>query len=182
MVIAEHWSKQGLCDCTGHIPRKSVLPNKAMRLCQLLSEAARETLGEQESLLGPGLCLAGSRRSSKDRGLVVLGKVCERQSMGIFMPIGLLAQAEPIFSCGWPVPMGIPVYHSGVGRTQILAGWDCNTHVTSLSCLDFGYLSFIPTEMTLLHILQGSGFWEFYTFGANQTLSTFITMDRRSWD
>ena len=141
MGTAEHWTKQGLCDCTGHIPRKSVLPHKAMRLWELLSETAGETLGEQESLQGPCYAWLAAEGAVKIEGWIVLGKLCERQSLGICTPIYLLAQAEPIFSCGWPVPMGIPIYHSGVGRTQVLPGWDCNPHVISLSCLDFWYLS-----------------------------------------
>jgi len=36
----------------------------------------------------------------KIEGWIVLGKLCERQSLDICTPIYLLAQAEPIFSCG----------------------------------------------------------------------------------
>ena len=141
MVIGEHWTKQGLCGCTGHIPRKPGLPARPwghdscyVRLPEKLWVSRRASRAHVYAWLA-------AEGAGKIEGWIVLGKLCERQSLGICTPICLLAQTEPIFSCGWPVLMGIPTYHSGVGRTQALAGWDCNTHVISLSCLDVWYLS-----------------------------------------
>lgn len=68
------------------------------------------------------LYLAGSRRNSKDRGLVVLGKVCERQSMGIFIHRPAFRAESPSSHVGDLSPWASPFITVGWGEHRFWLG------------------------------------------------------------